>query len=80
MNRFDASFFGKVFFGALLAASLGCFGVAGSTLASVTSDPGIVSVSAVYGARKPEPARIRVGIMTERVRGNSAAQLARVDR
>lgn len=82
---FDAPFFGKVLFGGLLAACVGCFGVAASAMTPATPDAGIVSVTALLAATprpaaEAAPAKIRVGIMTERVRGDSAARIARADR
>jgi hypothetical protein len=74
----DAPFFGRLIVAAVLAASLGFFALAASTLLPSKDDAGILSVSAIYASKAP--IRTRVGVMTERVRESDAARIARVER
>lgn len=72
--------FAKIIFGVVLAATVGCFGIAASTLTSAGNDAGIVSVPETSASTQAPAPRIRIGTMTERVHSNAAAELARLDR
>jgi hypothetical protein len=73
-NQFDAKVWGFVLMGCLLAATVGCFGLAAAAVqTSTTNGTDVISVSAAL--RKMEQTRIRQGVMTERVRNGQVEQL-----
>lgn len=78
-NSFDADLIGKIILAVGVVGCVGCFGLAASALAAIKGDAGIVSVTS-SAQHRPGAMRTRVGVMTERVDGNRAAEMARIDR
>lgn len=79
-NSFDADLIGKIVLAVGVVGCVGCFGLAASALASIKGDAGVVSVTALQSQHRTSTVKTRAGVMTERVDGNRAAEMARVDR
>jgi hypothetical protein len=72
-QRFDATFWGVIILGSLLAGTFGCFGLAVAAQTSSTEATGIISVSDTLRQMEQPRTTIRMGVMTERLHNGGIA-------